>query len=285
MFAVLRVKSLSATGIIGRLLHKIKKHSVKAELVKTPLGSYLLLEAESESINWKKVENLCGRAGKRLVMPPELELPQVTTLKRFVPEALTGRIMLNTCTEVIRRCHLPLYRKIVTLVDINAEYTYYVPELLCNCITVRVVTACDDRYDEVSRQMMEELGASVLVTNTLGEPQEQGDSIFIICPNGNAASTILSKTPVFTLGNIDVPAPSKLIGDLQIKPQGQLAELLPHGIAAIDFAGAMYDYFGWQGGKKLLASTLRCKGNLLQQCDIIEYLEQYHHNTAYFASF
>lgn len=274
MFAVLRIKSGAPEGIFGRFLHRIKKHRIKAGVVKTAFGSYLLLEAESDSINWRKAEYLCGRACRRVVMPPGIAPPPGFSIMRFEPYTFKSRVLLNTCAELIRRCKLPLYRKIVTLVDKNADYMEYVPTLLCHCITVRVVTQSEGRYNRLSDKMMEELGAGIIVTGSLGDTPDAGGSVMIICPDGGEAAELCASAPVFTLGGIDVPSRAQLVGDLQVKASGQLYEALPHGISAADFAGALYELCGWQDGGKLAANTMRCKENTLKLCDIIKYLER-----------
>lgn len=270
MFAVLRVEKEQASSIFGKLLHRMKQHRIRAETVETPLGSFLLLTAASERIDWDKAAALCGRAGKNLVLPRELALPENAPVRRFVPVSFSLLLLKNTSVELIRRCKLPLYRKIVTLVDPQALYLDFVPELLCYCITVRVVTARPERYAALSEQLMEELGASIVVTD---EPDSLGGSVLVICPDSGDVGGLSAAVPVLTAGDADAPSQSRfVVGDPQLRPRGELAACLPHGISPLDFAGALYQFGGWRGAEKLTASTLRCKSNLLTPAELAEYV-------------
>ncbi|MEG1084300.1 MAG: hypothetical protein RSE04_07645 [Hydrogenoanaerobacterium sp.] len=277
MFAVLKIKKTDSIGIFAKLLQKIKRHKIKTELIKTPKCSYLLIVAECEDVPWGKVEAVCGRACRSIVLPRYFELPQGTFLKRFMPTALANKVLINTCIEVIRRCHLPLYRKTVTLVDSLAAYTELVPNLLSCCITVKVVTQRQEIYKKLSYNMMEEIGAGIIVTDEFGEHDKQGDCLFVICPDGNEAAALDTDAPVFTLGNIDCAAKCKLVGDIKIAIRGELSHFLPRGIDPMDFAGALYEYSGKQSFSKQTAVTLRCGRNILTPYNITEYLELKYH--------
>ncbi|WP_123811014.1 hypothetical protein [Hydrogenoanaerobacterium saccharovorans] len=271
LFAVLRVEKQKSEGIFARLLHRMKQRKITAETVNTPFGSYVLLTAGSEHVDWDKVAALCGRAGKNLVMSRCLCPPEDSSIGRFEPTALTSKVLRNTCVEIIRRSKLPLYRKIITLVDPMARYVDFVPELLYHCITVKVVTTQVECYNRLSEHLMEELGASIVVTDDM---DSFGGSVLVICPDSNPADKIVTTVPVLTAGTIDGGFACKLVGDLQIQPRGELAACTPKGIAPLDFAGALYELNGWQGAEKLTAHTLRCKENLLTPSQIAQYLEQ-----------
>ncbi|WP_312640550.1 hypothetical protein [Hydrogenoanaerobacterium sp.] len=271
LFAVLRIEKQQDEGIFARLLHRMKQRKMKAEAVDTPFGSYALLTAQSMQVDWDKVDALCGRAGRNLVLPRQLSIPEGYALRRFVPTALTLRVLCNTCVEIIRHSKLPLYRKIVTLVDPMAHYIDFVPELLYHCITVKVATSQVERYNLLSEQLMEELGASIVVTDSL---DNFDSSILVVCPGDEGLDKIVTNAPVLTAGNIDIPSVCKLVGDMQIQPRGELAAYVPKGITPLDFAGALYELSGWQGATKLTAHTLRCKDNLLHPSEIAKYLEQ-----------
>lgn len=271
LFAVLRIEKGQNGGLLSRAVHRIKRRKLTVQPTDTPLGSYLLLTAYSERINWDKVEAVCGRAAHALVLPPGLEPPEGGLAARFEPDALRAQLICNACLEIIHRCRVPLYRKVVTLVDRQAYFTDLIPDLLCQCITVRVVTEREAEYRRVSERMMEELGASLLVSNHM---EGAGGSLLVLCPDGDGAERLATTVPVLTGGGIDRPSPCRLVGDPRIKPTGELAGIVPAGIDPLDFAGAFYQFGRWKAAGQLRVDTLRCKGNQLKPGDIARFIEQ-----------
>lgn len=271
MFAVLQIEKGQGEGIFAKFLHRMKKRTILTRTVQTKLGEYLLVTAYSERINWDKVAQITGRAGKNLVLPRRIELPPGCPVRRFTPDTFRLQVLLNTCVDVIRHTKLPLYRKIVTLVDQNGVYTQFVPELLCYCMTVKVVTAAQERYRILSEQMMEELGASIVVTDHM---EGCDGSMLVIAPDAQQAAEVAQPVAVITAGEIDRPALCKLVGDLRIKPKGDLAACIPKEIDALDFAAALCQLGGWQAGARLAAGMLRCKNNRLTTTEFVDYLER-----------
>lgn len=271
MFAVLQIEKGQEEGIFARFLHKMKKRTILTRTVQTKLGEYLLVTTYSEQINWDKVAQITGRAGRNLVLPRRIQLPQGCPVRRFEPDAFRLQVLLNTCVDVIRHTKLPLYRKIVTLVDQDGAYTQFVPDLLCYCMTVKVVTAAQERYGTLSEKMMEELGASIVVTDHM---EGSDGSMLIIAPDAEQAVQVAQPVAVITAGDIDRPALCKLVGDLRIQPKGDLAACVPKEIDALDFAAAMCQLSGWHAGNRLAAGMLRCKNNQLTTTEFVGYLER-----------
>lgn len=271
MFAVIQIEKGQGEGIFARLLHRMKKRAILVQPVQTALGSYMLVTLRSERVNWDKVAAALGRAARFAVMPRTLELPEGCPVRRFEPESFLSHLLLNTCIDTIRQTKLPLYRKIVTLVDSNGRYADYVPELLCHCITVVVVTAAQERYSAVSERMMEELGAGIVVTDSA---DGCAGSMLVIAPETEDAVKVTQPVVVITAGDIDQPAPCRMVGDLRLSARGELAGCVPRGIDPLDFGAAMYLHSGWKGGGKLKADTLRCKNNVLSTAEIARYIER-----------
>ena len=266
MIAVLQVNS-GADGLFGRLLHFVRRRHVRVEEISCPLGSYALVTVYSDSPDWDKVAQRLGRLAQDVVLPHGLTLPPACPVGRFQPRALALRAVKETALAAVRLARIPLYRKAVTLIDPRGLYADFVRELLCHCMTVKVVTQAAELYEAVSEEMLQELGAGIVCADSLGLCE---GSVLILCPEPGDAAGLCTKAPVLTAGEPLQNAGCRMAGAPQIRAPAGFAEYIPHGIAPLDFLGAL----GPNLVKDPIMCELRCGKRMLTAQDIAKYMEQ-----------
>lgn len=270
MFAVLQVEADGERGLFGRLLHRLRRHSVRVSEAECPLGAYTLVTVYSATPHWDKVAARLGRMAGSVVMPRRMALPQGCAVVRYEPRGLALAVLKSTAVAAVRKARIPLYRKAVTLIDPHGLYADFVRELLCYCMTVKVVTQETEHYEAVCEEMLEELGAGIVYADSYGLCE---DSVLIVCPEPADAAGLCTRAPVLTAGEPVASAGCRMAGAPQIRAPVELAEHVPRGIAPLDFLGAFYEG-GRLAPKVMPQCELRCGKRILGAQDIAQYLEQ-----------
>ena len=114
-----------------------------------------------KGVDWPMVEQTAGRSGRFALFPEQLELPQGCRLRRFTPEVLPLKIMLNTAAKVLSDGREQ--GRSLLICDENAVLAPYLDRIVPCASRVRVQTERPDLYYETTARVMDRFGAAVAV--------------------------------------------------------------------------------------------------------------------------
>lgn len=264
VFIALELVEQNRTGIAGRLrrgLARLARPRLAPEEAEALGARYLLLRAPTsgEGPDWAAVAAAAGRFVDRMLLPDGLEPPAGSGIRPVRCPDFAVRVLLATACEIIRRTRMPMYRRVLGLIDPDAAYCHLLAPLLHHYTSVRVVTGKPWIYEAAAARVLAELGAPVLVGETL-----TADCVLALFPGG--AGQFPGGAGQFPggAGDFRVAAPCPvlvgpgcapssewgphLVRDLLSDPIPVLADEVaarsPAGIAPHRFAAALCDHAG-----------------------------------------
>jgi hypothetical protein len=151
-------------------------------------------------------------------------------------------VLAETAAEIIRRSRMPMYRRVLGLIDRDGGFTDLPLGLLRHYTSVKVVTAREDLYEAVAEAAMEELGAPVMVGSTLSLLT---DCVLILAPGPAMGEEEGSyPCPVLAGEGFKPSLPCDLISDPEPAVSEELRGCCPPGISPHRFAAALFEDSG-----------------------------------------
>jgi hypothetical protein len=224
-------------------------------------AQYLLVEvavSERGALDWREIERELASFAGRVLFPDSLEVPEDVGLRPPRCERFGRAVLLRTACEIIVRTKMPMYRRILGLVDNTGEYADFLYDLLKYYTSVKVVTQAADVYTDAAQDVMERLGAPVFVGAQL---ESLAECVLILAPDpANLPASFRPECPVLT-GSDTLFAPGgwDIFSSLRVRLSGEALAGVPPGISPHLLAGALYE---WEG--KLVTELVA--GKLLYNC-------------------
>lgn len=240
MFVALEAVGAEKSGIFGNILNILTKPKARLETREAFGAVYgvIVVHLPIRAADWRRIIELAGRYADRMLLPAGLEAPPPVSEPLF--SSFERIVMLKTAIEIIARTRMPMYRRIVGLVDETGEYADLLFPLLHHYTAAKVLTGQTSFYLEQAGKIMDELGAPVIVCE---DYQSLSDCVFIIAPDGISAAQRLA-CPVLAKKPPGTPQYSDFITDLQVVPPPEAASLCPIGIEPHKFLAALYECCG-----------------------------------------
>ncbi len=267
MFVALETAEPHNKGIFGGILNILSKPKAQIEAREAFGAVYGVINAASpkNSADWRKIAALADRYGDSLLLPQGL-VPPPPLAEPLYPR-FERRVMLTTATEIIKLTRMPMYRRVVGLVDENGEYADFLFPLLHHCTTIKVLTKQQSLYFAAAERMMQELGAPVTVCDDYAA---LFDCVLIFAPNGIKFSDRLP-CPVLQQYLPSEPQSSSFITNLQIEMPQKALDCCPKGIDPQKFVSALFECCGVESydfvAKKMLFRNM--EANLSQIVEAI----------------
>jgi len=233
----MQIERTQREGVIGRFMDRLQRTAINEEKCEVMGGRYKLVRWRGASQpDWIKLEQLCLQFRQRVLLPQNivppagivLEAPKLPNFKRM--------ILVKTACEIAERSKLPIYRRIIGVVDDKGTLAYELPMLLRYYSCVRVISSELQLYIQESERMMHELGAPVIVG---GEINSLHDCMLVISeetPEAVVRAPLLCTNN--SLGGINC------ISSLQIAPPKAVLAACPEDISLQEFAGSLYEFSG-----------------------------------------
>ncbi len=200
------------------------------------LGTPFAVVPLGKRTNWAKLQKIVGRYASRVVVPPGLKLPNSKIWRAFAGERFEEKLLENTVKSLADGLGLAAERIAVGVADTNAKHQALVEDLLQFFPNVTVYCQERESYQEFSREILEEYGAPLAVTQ---EPQGLGGCQFILSleemPQGAQWGGLLLTTK--EMGSKGGRAVEKL---RPLWPE-EMLEKLPEDIDPMNFFGAMLE--------------------------------------------
>ena len=221
-------------------------------------------------IDWEEIAEMTGRAGRRLVLPRQVEPPEELGLCRLSVWEYADALARHFVLQCMQQAPLPLYRKSIGLVDMRGVGADFVRKAVRHATIVRVSTANKAMYDGVAEEMMDTYGASVLVSQNQDDAYRSG---VVYAPHGlvdQHSDEILP--PIVTIDKTNIRGHGRVIsGFHQVIPE-QLLALKPPLIEESDFLAALWQLCGMRELASLPIDWCICNGNPIPAADVSEYM-------------
>lgn len=243
MFAVLNIRPKSE-----KLYKRMWEYAFpkKTEILQTavrngaPFFTVCVSRVRGE-IPWDDVAFYSGNCAERMLLPKGVIPPANSKVKAFVPKFLPQRVLFNTACELLARSEQSPVGKTITLIDNNAVLTREVNRLVPFGSAVRVVTNKTEDYELYSEKIMEDFGATLLLTDNI---DSAADSNIIISPEGLPEEILPSKTCIVFSGKQQPSQGFVSVTGKDVNLQPCYRRIVPHGIDNDMFAAALFEKCG-----------------------------------------
>lgn len=255
MFACLTIEPPEPAGAVGSFLRALKKPQIASEALDWDGTGYLLIRARPSrrGPDWDRICEAAGRWADRLLLPESLQQAENCPIRPVRFEAFDREVLLQTACELANRTRMPMYRRVLGLVDEEGRYGEMLFPLLHHYTAVKVLTGAQSYYEALGEEMMERLGAPVQLCR---EPAGFSDCVLLLIP-GEIPLPASYRPPCPVLTG---PAPQQRQGwDVFFSPQVDIPPDKPQpppGISPHRFAGALYEFAAVRVKSRLAASRI-----------------------------
>ena len=180
-----------------------------------------------KGVDWPLVEQAAGRSGRFTLAPDGVEWPPSCRLRRFVPEVLPLKLMLNTAAKALKDGHEQ--GRTLLICDEAAVLSPFLDQVVLCASTIRVQTERPELYYEAAARVMERFGAAVAVS-PMGAAVGEVDAAVAGEPVKNAKTNFAAQS--LLSGRTPFPVPE------------EYRRLCPEGIDPFLFMCALYECGG-----------------------------------------
>ena len=223
--------SMRARGFLRPAVPKL----VQVKLPSAAAFYRLPLPFARRGIDWRRVRGAAGGLAERLLLPPEVVLPEGCGCAVWQGTRLAETQCFHTALALLRVCAFDPRGLCVTLVDRDARFTHELRLLMPLAAELRVVTERPERYAPVREAMLAEYGAALLLSESLSAAQ---GGRFVIAPQADSLADTALDTIAVTNGATNAR--------FAVRGQGctlppEYAALCPPKIPPESFAAALYE--------------------------------------------
>jgi len=138
---------------------------------------------------------------------------------------------------------MPMYRRVVGILDSRGAHGGMLPELLKYYTTAKIYTHNTPYYRQAAQAMMEEYGAPVQLCEL---PEGLLDCVLVLAPSGvEGCEAVRFLGPVLSpRDTLRAPAAFDHVTELRVLPSPPMRELVPRAVSPHRFAGALYEFCG-----------------------------------------
>lgn len=190
-----------------------------------------------KGVDWGLVERAAGRSGRFALLPDGVEWPPSCRLRRFVPEVLPLKIMLNTAAETLRDGKEQ--GRSLLIRDENAVLSPYIDRVVLCASQIRVQTERPELYYEAAARVMERFGAAV--------------SVGPVEPVSGTVDAAVTNEPLEN-AKMNFAAQSLMDGQTPFEMPEEYRRLCPEGIDPFLFLCALYECSGVRAAGELTAA-------------------------------
>lgn len=246
MFVSLEITQPVPQGILGRLRGILSRPKAWVEPRECCGGQYVSLcfNLGKNGPNWENIQRLAEEYAPLVLVPEGLNPPESSGLSVYTPTSgFRRQVLLHTACEMIALTKMPMYRRVLGLIDVDGDWADQLFPLLRHYTSIKVVTRNLSRYRFAGEQMMEELGAPVLVGEQLSS---LSDCVLVLSPvDFSSQEDFRLPCPVLTGGTCSLRYRPLLME----KPEVGLPRFAeaPPGIPEHLFAAALYELCDVEG--------------------------------------
>jgi len=239
VFVALEIRHRPQKGLRARLEGVFRPPKVWVEPRECCGAQYAALCAEpgKNGLDWEEIEWLAKDYSRWILLPEGVELPPGSAFRQYRGDQFDRQVLLETACALIARTRMPMYRRILGLIDQEGGWADSLYPLLKHYTAIKVVTKSLSRYRFAGEQMMEELGAPIMVGDQLSA---LSDCVLVLCPEDyESPESFRLRCPVLAGGRCVLRFRPDLLCGLEVALPGM--DGCPPGISPHTLAGALYD--------------------------------------------
>lgn len=198
-------------------------------------GYYHIIDHTGNRPHWELLARAVGRAATRLVVAGEEEPPQGSGLRLYDPAIFAGRMTAMAGVQALGELPDRGRQATVALVDEDGLFTWCAGELARRCALLRVYTRRPDRYTALCRELMEGIGASLVLADS---PQGLSGCLFAVSPAPTGVWKL--PMPVLTVNHSGIQG-RPTVNRLEPALSPELLETIPPGVPLPLFLGAAWE--------------------------------------------
>ena len=240
MFAVLK------KGKSGSVFRRLKILSQRVSLPGNDAFFIVTAENFRGKASLKKLEECLGILKKDVLIIGDMPLTEGTGITVFSPDILPRLLLINSALETLKGCR---YETLI-LYDEKGIYTHCTAKLIVSFDRIRVVTPFIQKYEKVSRELMESYGFSLEVSSC-----ESFEADVII--SHNCRVPLYYSGSVFTNERKELMN-SRVFSGKEITLPELYENLRPEGTHTLTFASALYEKCGITDLGKLKYTDFGC---------------------------
>lgn len=230
MFAVVKFSD-PPKGFFKKLFSGFSKKRIYTENVSVAPGVFFFILTCSftpDRADWDLLQDCAGAAKSRIIFPENVIVPE--RFMRISFEKLRKKAFIETALKILenQKCEC------VTIDDREGFYVNDIEKFVKLAPLIRVVTNHPERYDSVSEKIMEESGATILMSD---ENTDLG-STWLVTYRGGAWHG--HRIKAITAADVCYGA-EKLIRLSNLKFADEYLELVPDGINSEKFLSALFE--------------------------------------------
>lgn len=241
MLTALTINEETPTGLIKKMIAKIKPAPIKAELLSVQGISVVNIKytCYGKKVSWKKLGKIIGTQKSCLICSSDLKLPKDEGFKRYNPCTLNVRLAENAAIAKLmqmqkRKCNIS-----VGLYDLTGRHSDLVRYLLPYTNNIKIITENISLYMEVASDILEEYGAPISVKKNIGQLY---DCNIVIAPQKILKCLpVKDNTPVYTAFAPAVCQCGNVHYKYSIKLPKIYKQLKPQGLTDTYFACVLYE--------------------------------------------
>lgn len=150
------------------LRNKFKRGKITSERIALPSGEVFFVVSVEKSfgkIPWKKLEKCLGILRQCVILPQGTTVPSDVEITPFTPDIFPQLLLMNSASDYILRHKREFISKSLTVFDETGIYTGYIEKLLHCFSNIKIVTKEREKYEKLSRYLMENYGFSLVMTS------------------------------------------------------------------------------------------------------------------------
>ena len=220
-------------------LDRLKKDEITIDFLKARGVCLKLVTYKSykKKISLSKLDCATGHHKTRLLCAENLKFPTGSGYKRFYTPYFSARLCTNMALEIAKNCKTPQNLKI-GLYDINGDFSDLPFHLLKYVQALVIVTENNRVYEAELDYLMNELGATAIVTE---KKSELGNCNFVIAPMPIKESLPVKSDAIVLTNEKPLVQQSGLVYyNYQIKMPNGFAKIKPDNIDEVYFCSALY---------------------------------------------
>lgn len=260
-----------------RLLPIKKKISVELKSAEGLDVKHIRYIQRRGKIRWDKIRKLSGTEAERLLTKEELDIPEISGLRRFYCDELKARLCLNMAIEVLKSLKAFSEKIKVAVFDTEGRIADSVGAMLRFTDSLTVVTRMTGLYTAEAERLMNESGAVLSVSRRM---KSLADAKLIVAPQKLETQLPLDKQAVIlTVSHPAVPQRCGVYYKYYFNLSEELIKLIPEGFDAEYLASALYTLYGRYDLGSIVPQATKGEGTAHTLVSLSKYLMNIAANT------
>lgn len=224
---------------IRKLINRLKTDTVGVEIKKSRgvAVKQVTYTSYSGKIKLDRIDCIIGAQRNHLLCSPRLKFPENSGYRRFSSNRFSARLCTNMALKAVEECVKPETLKI-GIYDPQGESHDFLYYILKHCADVTVVTERADIYQTELDRVMEELGATAVITKNTSDLAE---CRFVIAPCViEEVLPLRQEALVLTAGSPKVPSNGLVYYKYHLRMPNGFDALKPKELDEEYFCSALY---------------------------------------------